>query len=251
MRWRRVSWCGRSTCPFRRPGRAATCARSARARHRPSARWPWVRRRIVQRGAAGEGSHRPCKRCARAHPLPRDRGLTRRADALGSSPAGSGGGGAGARFWRRLHRSTTSVRPAVTRAAVAGNLLTEFLSELAGPPLSAAERVCCPLMLTSLDRFNALSSQDAEAALLALCGSARWARTLVAQRPFADFDHLCHRATNLWFLLDEHDWLQAFAPASAHRRKQTGRDGLPQSLYARAAGRAPDTGSRRRGAAGG
>lgn len=66
-------------------------------------------------------------------------------------------------------------------------------------------------MLTSLDRFNALSSQDAEAALLALCGSARWARTLVAQRPFADFDHLCHRATNLWFLLDEHDWLQAFA----------------------------------------
>ncbi len=66
-------------------------------------------------------------------------------------------------------------------------------------------------MSALLDRFNALPPEEAEATLLALCGSDRWARTLVAQRPFADFDHLCHRATNLWFLLDEHDWLQAFA----------------------------------------
>ena len=47
--------------------------------------------------------------------------------------------------------------------------------------------------------------------MLTLCGSHRWASTLTSRRPFATVAHLHHCATNLWFLLDEQDWLEAFA----------------------------------------
>ena len=62
-----------------------------------------------------------------------------------------------------------------------------------------------------LKRFNELSGQDAETLLLTLCGSSRWANALAARRPFTDAEHLQHAAGNLWFYLDEADWLEAFA----------------------------------------
>ena len=68
-----------------------------------------------------------------------------------------------------------------------------------------------PLCPAALDAFNRLPLAMAEARLLALCGSRRWASTLCFKRPFADAAHLEHCASNLWFLLDEQDWLEAFA----------------------------------------
>ena len=68
-----------------------------------------------------------------------------------------------------------------------------------------------PLHTATLDGFNALPAGAAEAQLLTLCGSRRWASTLSCRRPFGDLAHLTHAATNLWFLLDEQDWLEAFA----------------------------------------
>ena len=67
-----------------------------------------------------------------------------------------------------------------------------------------------PLSSTTLGEFNAGSAEAAEEQLLGLCGSRRWAATLSARRPFANGEALRHQATNLWFLLDETDWLEAF-----------------------------------------
>ena len=62
-----------------------------------------------------------------------------------------------------------------------------------------------------LDDWNQASLEEAIDALLILCGSRRWAAHLAACRPYDDHAHLHHAATNLWFLLDEADWLEAFA----------------------------------------
>ena len=68
-----------------------------------------------------------------------------------------------------------------------------------------------PLCPATLDAFNTLPALVAETHLLTLCGSRRWASTLSYRRPFTTVAHLEHAATNLWFLLDEQDWLEAFA----------------------------------------
>ena len=62
-----------------------------------------------------------------------------------------------------------------------------------------------------LRRWNSLEQAAAEQELLNCCGSLRWARTLAERRPFADDATLVHAANNLWFLLNEADWLEAFA----------------------------------------
>jgi OHCU decarboxylase len=65
--------------------------------------------------------------------------------------------------------------------------------------------------MSALDVFNHAPTLEAEAQLLACCGSPRWARTLAAQRPFATPETLIATAETLWFSLDEADWLAAFA----------------------------------------
>ena len=62
-----------------------------------------------------------------------------------------------------------------------------------------------------LTDWNDQEQAAAEAMLLGCCGSRRWARTLTERRPFGDEATLVHAANNLWFLLDEADWLEAFA----------------------------------------
>ncbi len=69
--------------------------------------------------------------------------------------------------------------------------------------------------MSALDDFNHASTPEAEAQLLACCGSPRWAATLAAQRPFATPEALIGAAEALWFSLAESDWLEAFA---AHPR---------------------------------
>ncbi len=74
-----------------------------------------------------------------------------------------------------------------------------------------------------LKTFNEQASEEAEAALLACCGSRRWARELVARRPFADATALMVEAERLWFSLGEEDWLEAFAchPRIGERKAAT------------------------------
>jgi allantoicase len=51
---------------------------------------------------------------------------------------------------------------------------------------------------------------DAQTALAMCCGSSRWAESVAAKRPFADWDELILAADNTWNTLDPQDWLEAF-----------------------------------------
>jgi OHCU decarboxylase len=66
-----------------------------------------------------------------------------------------------------------------------------------------------------LKRLNSLSEAEAEIELLKCCGSQAWARALLTRRPFADAPELLTAADEIWWNLDERDWLEAFA---AHPR---------------------------------
>jgi OHCU decarboxylase len=58
--------------------------------------------------------------------------------------------------------------------------------------------------------LNALPAAEAEKALLACCGSARWARAMAAERPFADVESALSTADSIWQRLQPEDWLEAF-----------------------------------------
>lgn len=60
-------------------------------------------------------------------------------------------------------------------------------------------------------RLNAMSEDDAHAAMLRCCGSTRWADTMVAARPFADDAALDRAAEQAFSELTTLDWLEAFA----------------------------------------
>jgi OHCU decarboxylase len=62
----------------------------------------------------------------------------------------------------------------------------------------------------SLDAFNQLSADDAQAELLKCCGSQRWALRMCESRPFANEEDLFGKADEIWWSLTEEDWLEAF-----------------------------------------
>lgn len=66
-------------------------------------------------------------------------------------------------------------------------------------------------MANGLDGWNLLPPAAAEASLLSCCGSPKWARTLIEQRPYTAFDALLHQAEAAWFAMPESEWLAAFA----------------------------------------
>jgi allantoicase len=66
-----------------------------------------------------------------------------------------------------------------------------------------------------LARLNALSADDARAALRRCCGSTRWADAMTAARPFEDAPALLRIAERTWWSLDEAAHREAFA---AHPR---------------------------------
>jgi allantoicase len=76
----------------------------------------------------------------------------------------------------------------------------------AEPELSASQ---------ALVRLNHLHEGEAVAALLACCGSTRWARVMAQLRPFEDGAALLRQADRVWWSLGEPDRLEAFA---AHPR---------------------------------
>jgi OHCU decarboxylase len=73
-------------------------------------------------------------------------------------------------------------------------------------------------------KLNRLTADEARAALLACCGSARWAREVAALRPFSDLGQLLAEGERIWFALDREDWLEAFRshPRIGERRAEAG-----------------------------
>ncbi|WP_461008689.1 2-oxo-4-hydroxy-4-carboxy-5-ureidoimidazoline decarboxylase [Streptomyces capparidis] len=71
-----------------------------------------------------------------------------------------------------------------------------------------------------LHRFNAAPEGDAEAALLACCGSRRWARRIARHRPYPDLDALLAAAAEASYDLTAGDLAEALAEES----------GVPQPL---------------------
>ncbi|HJT66949.1 MAG TPA: 2-oxo-4-hydroxy-4-carboxy-5-ureidoimidazoline decarboxylase [Pyrinomonadaceae bacterium] len=61
-----------------------------------------------------------------------------------------------------------------------------------------------------LDWLNALPAEAARAELLKCCGSTSWAKTLAERRPFPTLDQLLAQADEVWWALDQSDWLEAF-----------------------------------------
>jgi allantoicase len=62
-----------------------------------------------------------------------------------------------------------------------------------------------------LTRINAMPLPSAEKALLACCGSAKWAKALAAKRPFPDEESLVSVGDEVWTSLSREDYLEAFA----------------------------------------
>lgn len=69
--------------------------------------------------------------------------------------------------------------------------------------------------VTAIDWLNALTSAEAEGALLGCCGSRVWAHRMVASRPFRDRPDMVRMSDGIWWSLAPEDWLEAF---KAHPR---------------------------------
>jgi OHCU decarboxylase len=108
------------------------------------------------------------------------------------------------------------------RRFVAGNLLEEFLRELA-----ASGEALNPVMA----RWNALPEMEAEEEILPCCGSTHWAQELVRLRPFTTEAALFDASDRVWLGLGHEDWDEAFrshprigerkAPKTATERSAT------------------------------
>ncbi len=62
-----------------------------------------------------------------------------------------------------------------------------------------------------ITRLNAFPPAEAIAALLACCGSQRWAEQLASVRPFPSAAALHETSDRIWFSLSREDWLEAFS----------------------------------------
>ncbi|MGD0480962.1 MAG: 2-oxo-4-hydroxy-4-carboxy-5-ureidoimidazoline decarboxylase [Terracidiphilus sp.] len=66
-------------------------------------------------------------------------------------------------------------------------------------------------MNETLAAWNAAGEAGARNAMLACCGSKRWADAMVALRPIANVFALSEEADRVWSTMQEADWLEAFA----------------------------------------
>jgi OHCU decarboxylase len=62
----------------------------------------------------------------------------------------------------------------------------------------------------TLDELNELPTAKAQAEFLKCCGSTAWAKAMSDARPFSNSDELSAKADEIWWNLDEKDWLEAF-----------------------------------------
>jgi OHCU decarboxylase len=108
------------------------------------------------------------------------------------------------------------------RAAVVGNLVAEFLEDLAAND---------GVSNATLALWNRLPAPKAEGEIAACCGSKEWSRRIVDRRPFADPAALLDAADEIWNRLTSADWLEAF---SAHPRIGESRAPRPVSTLSTA-----------------
>lgn len=66
-------------------------------------------------------------------------------------------------------------------------------------------------MNATLAAWNQADETTALDAILACCGARRWAKAMVASRPFASVKILSEAADRTWSTMEEADWLEAFA----------------------------------------
>ena len=66
-------------------------------------------------------------------------------------------------------------------------------------------------MNEALERINQASTSEAESIFRDCCGSARWASSMAAARPFDSENELMNTAADMWNDLLAEDWLEAFA----------------------------------------
>ncbi len=90
---------------------------------------------------------------------------------------------------------------AAYRRFVAGNLLEEFLHQLA-----ASGEAQSP----TLARWNALPEMEAAEEILPCCGSQKWARELARLRPLGKSADLLEASDRVWWDLSQEDWNEAF-----------------------------------------
>jgi len=111
------------------------------------------------------------------------------------------------------------------RAAVAGNLVAEFLKLLS---LQRAKPSDEPVT-TVLARWNRRSTVDAVRNILPCCGSIAWAEAMAARRPIADDAALLAASDETWRNLTPADWMEAF---QSHPRIGESRSSSAQSRQA-------------------
>jgi allantoicase len=73
---------------------------------------------------------------------------------------------------------------------------------------------------TGIERFNRLSRAQVLKALLDCCGAKRWAKQVLAMRPFPDLGYVLDTADKVWAELEREDWLEAFRHHPAIGEKQ-------------------------------
>jgi OHCU decarboxylase len=90
------------------------------------------------------------------------------------------------------------------RAAVAGNLVADFLERLGA--IDSSNKIQNPV----LARWNALPPGEAAEIILPCCGSKVWARGMAANRPIFEETALLSASRQVCDNLSESDWLEAF-----------------------------------------
>ena len=66
-------------------------------------------------------------------------------------------------------------------------------------------------MNATLEAWNVADEIEAFDAMLACCGSRRWASAMVALRPIDNVFELSEAADRIWATMTEADWMEAFA----------------------------------------
>ena len=109
--------------------------------------------------------------------------------------------------------ATAEIRPiddirstARYRAAVAGNLVAEFLNRLNSQQTGAQRET----VTNVLERWNRLPIDEAMSAILPCCASKAWLQGMVARRPFTDESALLAASNETWRHLTPSDWMEAF-----------------------------------------
>jgi OHCU decarboxylase len=90
------------------------------------------------------------------------------------------------------------------RAAVAGNMVAEFLEHLSASGGRTENKN------DVLARWNGLRPDEAAEEIFACCGSKAWARGMAARRPIVDEADLLAGCDQVWKNLPESDWMEAF-----------------------------------------